>query len=427
MIYPLHDLNSLATEPARRGAKWTARALLHPRNPLSRTPAGRALGAAWDVWGNVGRRPGKPDFALQHVAGSRVMEHVVHETPWCALRRFTLVRRLDAPRVLVVAPMSGNHATLLRDTVAGLLESHDVWITDWRCASQVPTSAGDFGFDDYVFAVRDTIRRLHGAGRRQRGAASAGLHVLAVCQPGVPVLAAVALMAEDDEPAQPVSLTLMGSPVDTRKSPGTPNTFAKSKPLSWFRRNLISRVPLRFPGRGRRVYPGFMQISAFMAMKPQLHLDKHVAYVQAVVAGDTDKAAAHNAFYDEFLASVDLPERFYLETVDRVFQRHLLPRGELEVGGRRVRPERITATALMTVEGAKDDITGPGQCSAAQELCTGLRADQRARHVQPGAGHMGIFSGSRWRDTVRPAVTAFMAAAERSRQAAADRPRHAAS
>jgi poly(3-hydroxybutyrate) depolymerase len=303
----------------------------------------------------------------------------------------------DDPVVLVVAPLSGHHATLLRDTVRTLLQDHKVYITDWIDARMVPTDAGAFTLDDYVQTIRDFIRHI-GASR---------LHVISVCQPTVPVLAAVSLMASAGEDV-PRSLTLMGGPIDPRSSPTQVNDLATTRPLSWFENHVIHDVPPNYPGRGRRVYPGFLQHAGFLAMNPSRHFQSHWDFYLDLVKGDLDDAQSHRKFYDEYNAVLDMPAEYYLDTIRIVFQQHLLPRGLWDVRGERVRPEAIKRSALMTIEGELDDISGLGQTQAAHALCTGLPQKKKHHLTVEGAGHYGIFSGRRWRDGVYPQVRDFI-------------------
>ena len=302
------------------------------------------------------------------------------------------------PPVLVVAPLSGHHATLLRDTVQTLLRDHKVYITDWVDARMVSKDAGDFTLDDYVATIEQFIRHI----------GAEDLHVISVCQPTVPVLAAVSLMAARGEPT-PRSLVMMGGPIDTRESPTAVNNLATDKPLWWFEQNLIHIVPANFPGRGRRVYPGFLQHMGFLAMNPERHVMSHWDFYQDLVKGDLDDADAHRRFYDEYNAVLDMPAEYYLDTVRVVFQEHLLPRGLWDVAGERVTPGAIRDTALMTIEGELDDIAGLGQTRAAHKLCTGIPEAHRVHLTAQGAGHYGIFSGRRWRDQVYPQVRDFIA------------------
>jgi poly(3-hydroxybutyrate) depolymerase len=333
-----------------------------------------------------------------------VTEHVELALPFCKLLRFDrelparLAARRNDPKVLIFAPLSGHHATLLRDTVKTLLQDHKVYITDWIDARMVPASDGAFTLDDYVATIERFIRHI----------GADNLHVISVCQPTVPVLAAVSLMAARGE-ATPRSLVMMGGPIDTRENPTQVNNLAAQKPLSWFESNLVHNVPANYPGRGRRVYPGFLQHAGFMAMNPERHFMSHWDYYQDLVKGDLDDAASHRRFYDEYNAVLDMPAEYYLDTVRVVFQQHLLPRGLWDVAGERVDPSQIKGTALLTIEGELDDISGQGQTRAAHTLCTGIAEQDRQHMTVEGAGHYGIFSGRRWRTQVYPQVREFIA------------------
>jgi polyhydroxyalkanoate depolymerase len=340
----------------------------------------------------------RPDFGIDKVmVGNRELE-VRQETalhlPFCDLIHFAK-DDLDSrqPKMLVVAPLSGHFSTLLRGTVRTLLQDHDVYITDWVNARDVPVVDGAFDFDDYVAYVIQFLEHI--------GPES---HVLAVCQPCVQTLAAVSLMAEDKNPAQPLTMTLMGGPVDTRTAPTSVNQLAGSKPISWFEDKLISRVPYGHPGFGRRVYPGFVQLSAFMAMNPERHIAQHRRMQALLAAGNTEEAAVIQDFYKEYFAVLDMTAEFFLETVDRVFQRDLLGQGKLEYRGRKVRPSAIHRTALLTVEGERDDICAVGQTAAAHDLCSTLRPHMKRHHLQPGVGHYGLFSGRKWEQQIYPQV-----------------------
>jgi poly(3-hydroxybutyrate) depolymerase len=322
-----------------------------------------------------------------------VVEEAVHVTPFATLLRFRKETAAEQPRVLVVAPMSGHFATLLRDTVRTMLADHDVYVTDWHNVRDVPLAAGRFGLDEYTDHLLEFIRAI-----------GPGSHVLAVCQPCVSALAAVALMAEDDDPAVPASLTLMAGPIDCRVSPTVVNELAASKPIEWFEANLISHVPWPLAGAGRRVYPGFMQLSAFMSMNHERHANAFRDYYRHIVDDELDKAEVTRTFYEEYMAVLDLSAEFYLETVQRVFQNHDLARGELLYRDRRIDPAAIRRTALLTVEGEKDDICAIGQTLAAQDLCSKLRPYMRTHYVQAGVGHYGVFSGRRWQNQIYPVV-----------------------
>jgi len=380
---------------------------------MSQLPGAARVAAGYELFYRVGKHYEKPKFGIEtvNVRGARVavLEETVLSKPFCRLRRFTrmsddpaVAARLkeDAP-VLAVAPLSGHHSTLLRETVATLLTRHDVYVTDWIDARLVPADEGSFALADYVDYVRAFIRHI-GAER---------LHVLAVCQPAVPVLAAAALAAAAGRP-EPRSLILMGGPIDTRRNPTQVNRFAVSKPLRWFETNLLHDVPASHPGRGRRVYPGFLQHASFIAMNPVRHMTSHLDFFHDVARGDAESAEDHRRFYDEYNAVLDMPAEYYLDCVRIVFQQHLLPRGLWEVGGERVAPQAIAGSALMTVEGELDDISGLGQTRAAHDLCTGVPDDRKRHLTVAGAGHYGIFSGRRWRETVYPALRDFMATAD---------------
>ena len=365
---------------------------------LATGPLGRRGFAMTEVFANAAFTHSRPPFGISEVlVGNRmvpVSEEVVLDMPFGKLLHFVKEGvETPQPKMLVVAPLSGHFATLLAGTVETLLRDHDVYITDWVNVRDVPLSHGRFGFDDYIDYV---IRFLQELGPRS--------HVLAVCQPCVPVLAAVALMAEAKDPAQPRSMTLMGGPIDTRVSPTVVNDLAHEKPLEWFRRNLISRVPFPYKGVGRRVYPGFLQLTAFMSMNPRRHIDQHRKLYQHLVEGEEEGAAKIRDFYAEYFAVLDLPAEFYLETIDKVFQQAALAKGELMYRGARVNPGAIHRTALLTVEGERDDICAVGQTAAAHMLCTSLRPHLKRHHLQPGVGHYGVFSGSKWERQVYPQV-----------------------
>jgi poly(3-hydroxybutyrate) depolymerase len=350
------------------------------------------LSATADVFSGVARKRGKPAWNLPAAV------EVVDERPFGRLIRFETGARGERPRVLLVAPMSGHYATLLRNTVEVLMQGHDVYVTDWADARDVPVSAGRFGLEDYIAYVMDWIRVL-----------GPDVHVIAVCQPAPAVLAAVSLLAADDDPAQPRSMVLMGGPVDVRVAPTAPTELAAKRSLAWFHDELTMRVPQWYRGAGREVYPGFLQIGAFMSMHPQRHAEAHWKIFEDLVRGDGESAQKRRAFYDEYLSVMDIPAEFYLETVDEVFQRATLASGTMTWRGRRVDPAAIAKTALLTVEGELDDISAPGQTYAAQALCTGIPAEKRRNYMARGVGHYGIFSGSNWRTRVAPEIAAFIA------------------
>ena len=405
MLYQLYDWQRTALEPWRLLAKMANEFYGHPASPASYLPGARRAAAAFDLMGRLTQHYGRPAFGIDrvNVAGREcaVREVVELEKPFCRLLHFVRDGAPAQPKVVVFAPLSGHFATLLRDTVNSLLADHDVWITDWIDAKEVPLAAGPFHFDDYVDYAREFLRF-----------AGPQAHAISVCQPTVPVLAAVSLMAAAGE-ATPRSLTMMGGPIDTRSSPTAVNDFAAYRPMSWFESKVIQRVPMRHPGFNRRVYPGFLQFAGFVAMNPDRHFESHLQYYRHLVQGDGESADSHRRFYDEYNAVMDLPAEYYLETVERVFHKHLLPRGRLLVRGERVRPEAIRQSALFTIEGELDDISGPGQTRAAHALCKGIPAKRKAHYEAPGVGHYGIFSGRKYRETIYPRIRDFIASHDR--------------
>jgi poly(3-hydroxybutyrate) depolymerase len=401
MLYQIYDWQRAALEPWRVFARAANELYGHPDSPLSYLPGSRNVAAAFDLMTRLTQRYERPEFGIEAVrSGNReyvVREECALDLPFCRLLHFVKEGAPKQPRVLVFAPLSGHFSTLLRDTVRTMLADHDVWITDWKDAKEIPITAGPFHFDDYVAYVRQFLAH-----------AGSGTHAISVCQPTVPVLAAVSLMAAEGE-AIPRTLTMMGGPIDTRRSPTAVNTFAKNRPLSWFEAKVIQRVPMAYPGFMRRVYPGFLQFAGFVAMNPDRHMESHVQYYHHLVEGDGESADAHRRFYDEYNAVMDLPAEYYLETVERVFQRHLLPEGRLMVAGKRVRPEAIKGTALFTIEGELDDISGNGQTEAAQGLTRGIPAKDKQHFEAKGVGHYGIFSGRKYRELIYPRVKEFIA------------------
>ena len=401
MLYQFYDWHRTAMEPWRALAQMANEFYGHPVSPASYLPGSRRIAAALNLVGRLTQHYGRPEFGIARVqAGGRtcaVREVVELEKPFCRLLHFVKDGAPAQPKVIVFAPLSGHFSTLLRDTVNTLLADHDVWITDWIDAKEVPLSAGPFHFDDYVDYVREFVRFV-----------GPQAHAISVCQPTVPVLAGVSLMAAAGE-ATPRSLVMMGGPIDTRASPTAVNDFARHRPMSWFESKVVQRVPMRHAGFMRRVYPGFMQFAGFVAMNPDRHVESHVQYYQHLIQGDGESADAHRRFYDEYNAVMDLPAEYYLETVERVFHKHLLPRGLLKVRGERVRPEAIKASALLTIEGELDDISGPGQTKAAHALCKGIPARRKAHFEAPGVGHYGIFSGRKYRETIYPRIRDFIA------------------
>ena len=406
MLYHWYELGRAAVRPARFAAD-SMRLFFNPLNPWTHTTMGRNAIAACEVFERATRRYPKPSFGITHTLVDRVpvrvTEEVVWEHPACRLLHFKRSidpkRAADNPRLLLVAPMSGHFATLLRGTVETFLPDHDVYITDWQDARDMPLSAGRFDLDDYIDMMADLFRFFGG-----------DVHVFAVCQPSVPVLAAAALMEADGDPCVPLSLIMAGGPIDTRISPTVVNKLAEERGTDWFRRNVITNVPWSSPGRGRQVYPGFLQLSGFMTMNLDRHMQAHKDMFQHLVRGDGDSAEKHREFYDEYLAVMDLTAEFYLQTVDTVFVQHLMPRGLMTHRGRAVDLAAIKRPALMTVEGEKDDITGTGQCRAAHDLCVNVSADKRSHFECPKVGHYGVFNGARFRSEIAPRMAQFMRA-----------------
>ena len=410
MLYHAYELTHAAISPMRNVARASSHALLSPFNPFSTTYQARATAAACEMFVNATKRYGKPEFGIDEteVMDERVpvVEEAVIEKPFCTLTRFrrdsAIAHARNDPKVLIVAPMSGHFATLLRGTVEAMLPEHDVYITDWIDARNVSISEGSFDLADYTDYIVEFCDYLAKDGERPA--------LMAVCQPGVPVLVAASLMAEENRASRPSSITLMGSPIDTRINQTDPNRLAQSRPLSWFEQNVVVTVPWPNPGVLRRVYPGFLQLSGFMQMNLDRHVDAHVDHFHHLVEGDGDSAAAHRAFYDEYLAVMDLTAEFYLQTVEAVFQKHLIPLGQYRHRGHLVSPGAITDIALLTIEGEKDDITGRGQTEAAQHLCTNLPDAKRMHYVQERVGHYGVFNGSRFRSRIQPKIRDFIRA-----------------
>ena len=410
LLYQMHELGRAWMAPMTYWADAGAKMFGAPGSWLSTVPGATRVAAGYELLYRIGKDYEKPEFgihSLEHDGRTYpVIEREMLRKPFCRLLRFKryaddaghIAELKDDPPVLVVAPLSGHHATLLRDTVRTLLRDHKVYVTDWIDARMVPASEGGFTLDDYVAYIEEFIRTI----------GAENLHVISVCQPTVPVLAAVSLMAARGE-ATPRSLVMMGGPIDTRESPTQVNDLAVHRPLWWFEHNVIHQVPANYPGRGRRVYPGFLQHGGFMAMNPERHAQSHWDFYQHLVAGDLEDAESHRQFYDEYNAVLDMPAEYYLDTIRVVFQQHLLPRGEWKVAGETVDPSKITGTALLTIEGELDDISGQGQTRAAHRLCTGIPSDDQQHLEVEGAGHYGIFSGRRWRTQVYPKVRDFIA------------------
>ncbi len=417
--YWAYEMAHMALVPYRAVSDAALLAFRHPMNPWTHTLVGKNIAAGAELFERMTRRYGKPIFGLDStvVDGElvEVTETVVWERPFCKLLHFQRAfRRHHAPqpKLLIVAPMSGHYATLLRGTVEAFLPHYDVYITDWADARMVPAAAGAFDLDDYIDYVMMMCEEL-----------GKGVHTLAVCQPSVPVIAAVARMEAEGNPYAPASMTLMGGPIDTRKSPTEVNKLAEKRGVDWFARHCIHTVPFPYPGMTRRVYPGFLQLSGFMAMNLDRHVSAHLEMFNHLVEGDGDSAEKHRDFYDEYMAVMDLTAEFYLQTIDTVFVSHALPKGEMKHRGQPVDLTAIRNCGLMTVEGEKDDISGVGQTYAAQELCVNIPADMKLDYMQKDVGHYGVFNGKRFRAEIAPRIRAFHAAIEaRAKQPARGKP-----
>jgi poly(3-hydroxybutyrate) depolymerase len=403
MFYQLYELNHAAMQPFRTYADALRLLYTSPFNPASQTQWGRSVAAAAELFERTTRRYGKPAFGLGKTRigfqDVPVSEQIVWSRPFCDLIHFqrgVSGGRAD-PKLLIVAPMSGHYATLLRGTVEAMLPHCEVYITDWADARMVPLGEGSFDLDDYIDYV---VAMLHHLGE--------GTHVMAVCQPSVPVLAAVALMEAGNDPFAPATMTLMGGPIDTRRNPTAVNKLAQERGIDWFRDNVIMQVPWPAPGFMRSVYPGFLQLSGFMSMNLDRHITAHKDFFLHLVKNDGDGAEKHREFYDEYLAVMDLTAEFYLQTVDTVFVRHALPKGEMTHRGTPVLPSAIRNTALLTIEGERDDISGLGQTEAAHDLCSGIPAGRKMHYVQPVVGHYGVFNGSRFRAEIVPRIVDFI-------------------
>ncbi len=404
MLYHLYEMQSAMSAPMRLMAETMQQVFSHPLVPAAYTKMGRTIAATSEIVERATRRYNKPAFGLPTTvtpdgATVAIREEIVARRSFCDLLHFRRETDRRDPRVLIAAPMSGHYATLLRDTVAALLPEHDVYITDWANASQVPVARGPFDLDDYVDYLIGFLDRL-----------GPGTHVIAVCQPSVPVMAAISLMSDEDHRATPASMTLMGGPIDTRMSPTKPNKLAMTRPLSWFEKSVIHEVPPNYPGFMRRVYPGFLQLSGFMSMNLDRHVGASVKHFEHLVQGDGEHADKHRDFYDEYLSVMDLSADYFLQTIRTAFQEHRLPRGLWISRDRRVDAKAITRTALMTVEGELDDISGPGQTRAAHGLCQNLPAEMHKHLFAMGVGHYGIFNGRKWRSMILPEVRDFIRA-----------------
>ena len=430
MLYQVYENQRTLMEPFVDFAQAAAKLYNSSSSPMAQNPFVQRVAAGYDLIYRLGKDYEKPSFGIQNIVDGSV-EIAIHERveidkPFCELRRFkrftddsaTLTHLKDQPAVLIVAPLSGHYATLLRDTVKSMLKDHKVYITDWKNARLVPLSGGEFHLDDYVNYVQEFIRHLQGK--------YGNCHVISVCQPTVPVFAAISLMATRGE-TTPLSMTMMGGPIDARKSPTAVNNLAMNKPYSWFENNVIYRVPSNFPGAGRLVYPGFLQHTGFVAMNPDVHATSHFDYFNHLIKGDDASAEAHRKFYNEYNAVLDMDADYYLETIDVVFQQFKLVNGTWDVKSvdgqlERVIPGDIKTTHVMTVEGELDDISGSGQTEAALDMCTGVSAAHKKHFEVKGAGHYGIFSGRRWRELVYPAVKAFILEANKPAEKTINKP-----
>ena len=402
MLYNAYEfqrnLLSVASAWADIGSEW----LQNPLNPLSYGSMAPMMASGLDVFAHASASRGKPSFGFTEtvVDGKTVpvTEEIILRKPFGQLKRFRRKGVSGSPKLLIVAPMSGHYATLLRGTAERMLPSCDVYITDWRDARNVPIEDGSFDLDDYIDYVIEFLEKI-----------GPGTHMLAVCQPSVPAYAAAALMCEDKNPCRPATLTMMGGPIDTREAPTVVNTVATQRPLSWFEQNVIHTVPVLYPGGGRRVYPGFLQLAGFMAMNLGNHLVSHWGMFKHLVDGDEESAQSTKKFYEEYRSVCDMTAEFYLQTIDSVFQRHLLPKGELTHRGRKVDPAAITDCGLLAIEGEKDDISGLGQTKAALTIATELPKTHKKYYIAEGVGHYGIFNGRRWREKIAPVVEDWIA------------------
>lgn len=401
MLYTFYELQHAAMAPVHLWADQGANLMRHPLNPMGYTLAGKTAAAGCDMVEQLTRRYGKPSFGLHNtlVEGKTVPVHLrrCHRKTFGQLLHFERACESESPRLLIVAPMSGHFATLLRGTVEELLPDHDIYITDWRDARDVPLQAGRFDLDDYVSYLMDWLTQL-----------GPDTHVLAVCQPAVPVYAAACLMEAQGHPAKPASMTLMGGPIDTRKAPTKVNELAMTRPLSWFERNVITEVPPPSPGFMRRVYPGFLQLAGFMTMNMDDHVLKHQKLFEHLIAGDEDSAEKTRAFYDEYRSVMDITAEFYLQTIDLVFQKQALARGEWVWQGELIDPSALRETPILAIEGELDDISGVGQTRAALDLAVNLPDSLGEYFLAEGVGHYGIFNGSKWRNLIAPQVRKFI-------------------
>lgn len=411
MLYQFHEMNRTLLSPFIQWAEASSKLFSNPVSPLAHMPFSQRIAAGYELMYRLGKDYEKPEFGLKSTPlngkakQASIIEEVTELKPFCRLLHFRKdleaaeLAVLKQPTVLLVAPLSGHHATLLRDTVRSLLPEHDVYITDWTDARMVPTSEGPFHLHDYVNYIQDFIRKL-----------GPNLHVISVCQPTVPVLAAISLMASAKDSKLPKTMIMMGGPIDPRKSPTEVNDLAVKKPYSWFENTLIHSVPPNYPGFGRKVYPGFLQHAGFVAMNPRRHAQSHWDFYMHLRAGDNESAEEHRKFYDEYNAVLDMPAEYYLETIKQVFQEFRLARGTWEIEGKPVRPQDIKSVALFTIEGELDDISGSGQTEAAHDLCTSIPKSKKQHFTAPQCGHYGIFSGRRWREIICPKISEFIKA-----------------
>jgi poly(3-hydroxybutyrate) depolymerase len=402
MLYQVHELQRAFWTPLSAFTDFGSQLFSNPYSPLAYTPLSRQVAASYELIHRIGKDYEKPVWNLPGTQiGGRaveVLESTALALPFCNLVHFERKgQRGKDPRVLLVAPLSGHHATLLRDTVRAMLPAHDVYVTDWIDARMVPAATGPFHLNDYVRYIQQFIRLL-----------GPDVHVISICQSTVPVLAAISLMASDNDPCQPRSMMMMGGPIDPREAPTQVNRLATTKPYSWFESQLIHPVPARFAGAGRPVYPGFLQHAGFVAMNPDRHMKSHYDFCMDLMRGGDSDAEAHRRFYDEYNAVLDMPAEFYLDTIRMVFQDYCLPLGTWEVDGQLVRPADIRRVALFTIEGELDDISGQGQTRAAQTLCKSISGTDKLHYTAPGCGHYGIFAGRRWRETIYPKIAAFI-------------------
>ena len=409
MLYHAYELQRSWMNSVSALASIGSGMLSNPANPLGYTGIGPMMANALEVFAHATAHYGKPEFGIDSVTiggkAHAVTQSVAMQRPFGDLVRFRVEGTpADRPRLLIVAPMSGHYATLLRGTVERMLESAEVYITDWADARMVPASAGKFDLDDYIDYLMDFAEHVHSEAGGQR------IHMMAVCQPSVPAFAATALMNLHKSPATPATLTMMGGPIDTRECPTVVNNMAMQRPIAWFRQSVIATVPLTYPGAGRRVYPGFMQLSAFMSMNLSSHMMSHYEMFKHLTVGDEESAQATKTFYDEYRSVCDMTAEFYLQTVEEVFQKHSIPKGEFRHKGELVDITQITDTALLAIEGERDDISGLGQTKAALKLTPNLPESKKRYYMAEGAGHYGIFNGSRWRTKVAPVVEEWIAA-----------------